>query len=106
YLMELGGGDVHSRDAICTMLTSSIGRFSNTNLNITDQQRATPLDYLMANPHYVEVIKTIAQKAITGYGGGQYFIKDFFDIENHNKAFKGQIEAIPQQPKAKGWFGF
>ncbi len=102
YLMARAN-DEHSMKAICTILSKSIGATLNSNLNIPNTAGQTPLDLLMANPNAKDIVAFVAAQNIKGYYGGQYLLKDFFDIENHNPDYKAVL-AVPSAAPSKSWW--
>lgn len=102
YLMSVAN-DAHSMKAISIILSKSIGATTNSNLNIPNKDGHTPLDLLMANPKAREIIDFVAAQNIKGYYGGQYLLKDFFDIETHNPDYKAVL-ALPSAAPSRSWW--
>lgn len=77
-----------SINAIVKLLTESLGRFKNTELNAKDSKERTPLDYLLYNPDSAKIIQAINARQIKGYGGGIYKVHHFFRTQPDNEKIK------------------
>ena len=92
-------GDADSINAIVSLLTSSLGKWSNTNLMVKDSKGRTPLDYLLANPEAAQIIKAINAKEIKGYTGA-YKVHHFFKNPNDPQIMQtyDQAKALGKEP--------
>ncbi len=106
-LMEVGGGDSDSLNAIADIIRKSVGQgfVAKSDLDIPDAKGLTPFDYLMQNPNASAIIKHIDDLQIKeSYSPWAKYLtfENFFNIIKYPEALQRRYSVmVPSSSLAK-----